>query len=72
MLTAEGVFAFIIEEINQQNSEFAKNLKSSFVLIIERRNINLLAFMQYLNFGRKYDAGATLVKIFHIFQIKTL
>ena len=56
MLTAEGV---IIEEINLQNSEFAKNSKNSLVQRInERRNVNLVALMQYLNFGRKY-AGAT-------------
>ncbi|GBM98895.1 hypothetical protein AVEN_5799-1 [Araneus ventricosus] len=27
LLTAEGVFAFIIGELNQQNSEFVKNMK---------------------------------------------
>ncbi|GBM49153.1 hypothetical protein AVEN_148078-1 [Araneus ventricosus] len=29
LLTAEGVFAFIIGELDKQNSEFAKNMKCS-------------------------------------------
>ncbi|GBN12317.1 hypothetical protein AVEN_202713-1 [Araneus ventricosus] len=31
LLTAEGEFAFIIGELNKQNSEFAKNRKCSLV-----------------------------------------
>ncbi|GBM73491.1 hypothetical protein AVEN_203549-1 [Araneus ventricosus] len=53
-LTAEGVCAFIFGELNQQNSEFAKNMKCSPVRrISERHNVSLVGLMQYLNFGRK-------------------
>ncbi|GBM43007.1 hypothetical protein AVEN_88608-1 [Araneus ventricosus] len=64
LLTAEGVFAFIIGELNQQNSEFAKNMKCSHVQkISERHNVSLVGLMQYLNFGRKYDAAAFTVDL---------
>ncbi|GFX29132.1 uncharacterized protein TNCV_3216671 [Trichonephila clavipes] len=59
LLTAEGVFSFVIGELNKQNSEFAKNMKYSLIQRInERRNVNLIGLMQYLNFGRKYEAAA--------------
>ncbi|GFV15889.1 BED-type domain-containing protein [Trichonephila clavipes] len=59
LLTAEGVFSFVIGELNEQNSEFAKNMKYSLIQRInERRNVNLIGLMQYLNFGRKYEAAA--------------
>ncbi|GFX45188.1 uncharacterized protein TNCV_3432361 [Trichonephila clavipes] len=59
LLTAEGVFSFVIGELNKQNSEFAKNMKYSLIQRInERRNVNLRGLMQYLNFGRKYEAAA--------------
>ncbi|GFT71633.1 BED-type domain-containing protein [Trichonephila clavipes] len=59
LLTAEGVFSFVIGELNGQNSEFAKNMKYSLIQRInERRNVNLIGLMQYLNFGRKYEAAA--------------
>ena len=71
LLTAEGVFSSIIQEINQQNLEFTKNLKSSLVQRInERRNVNLVALMQYLNFGRKYNAEATTDEDFSCFPSK--
>ncbi|GFX28101.1 uncharacterized protein TNCV_424281 [Trichonephila clavipes] len=35
LLTAEGVFSFVIGELNEQNSEFAKNMKYS---LIQRMN----------------------------------
>ncbi|GFW36146.1 uncharacterized protein TNCV_4930081 [Trichonephila clavipes] len=31
LLTAEGVFSFVIGELNEQNSEFAKNMKYSLI-----------------------------------------
>ncbi|GFS89091.1 uncharacterized protein TNCV_1258471 [Trichonephila clavipes] len=59
LLTAESVFFFVIGELNEQNSEFAKNMKYSLIQRInERRNVNLIGLMQYLNFGRKYEAAA--------------
>ncbi|GFX27899.1 uncharacterized protein TNCV_3083221 [Trichonephila clavipes] len=59
LLTAEGVFSFVIGELNEQNSEFAKNMKYSLIQRInDRRNVNLIGLMQYLNFGRKYEAAA--------------
>ncbi|GFT13645.1 BED-type domain-containing protein [Trichonephila clavipes] len=59
LLTAEGAFSFVIGELNEQNSEFAKNMKYSLIQRInERRNINLIGLMQYLNFWRKYEAAA--------------
>ncbi|GFT15875.1 uncharacterized protein TNCV_3314621 [Trichonephila clavipes] len=59
LLTAEGVFSFVIGELNEQNSEFVKNMKYSLIQRInERRNVNLIGLIQYLNFGRKYEAAA--------------
>ncbi|GFX19514.1 uncharacterized protein TNCV_2074231 [Trichonephila clavipes] len=59
LLTADGVFSFIIREFNEQNSEFAKNMKYTLIQRIdERRNVNLIGLMRYLNFGRKYEAAA--------------
>ncbi|GFS97607.1 uncharacterized protein TNCV_4488441 [Trichonephila clavipes] len=59
LLTAEGVFSFVIGELNEQNSEFVKNMKYSLIQRInERRNVNLIGLMQYLNFRRKYEAAA--------------
>ncbi|GFV02432.1 uncharacterized protein TNCV_1023601 [Trichonephila clavipes] len=64
LLTAEGVFSFVIGELNEQNSEFAKNMKYSLIQRInERRNVNLIGLTQYLNFGRKYKAAAVTVDI---------
>ncbi|GFV01744.1 uncharacterized protein TNCV_2704381 [Trichonephila clavipes] len=41
LLTAEGVFSFVIGELNEQDSEFAKNMKYSLIQTInERRNVN--------------------------------
>ncbi|GFV70965.1 uncharacterized protein TNCV_2355091 [Trichonephila clavipes] len=62
--TAEGVFSFVIGELNEQNSEFAKNMKYSLIQRInEKRNVHLIGLMQYLNFGRKYEAVAVTVDI---------
>ncbi|GBM98945.1 hypothetical protein AVEN_265690-1 [Araneus ventricosus] len=59
LLTAGDVFAFIFGELNQQNSEFVKNMKCALVQrISERQNASLVGLMQYLKFGRKYDAAA--------------
>ncbi|GFV98994.1 uncharacterized protein TNCV_3390571 [Trichonephila clavipes] len=59
LLIAESVFSFVIGELNEKNSEFAKNMKYSLIQRInERRNVNLVGLMQYLNFGRKYEAAA--------------
>ncbi|GFU67639.1 uncharacterized protein TNCV_1643881 [Trichonephila clavipes] len=62
--TTEGVFSFVIGELNEQNPEFAKNMKYSLIQRInERRNVNLIELMQYLNFVRKYEAAAVTVDI---------
>ncbi|GFV91600.1 uncharacterized protein TNCV_770661 [Trichonephila clavipes] len=59
LLTAESVFFFVIGEFNEQNSEFAKNMKYSLIQRInERRSFNLIGLREYLNFGRKYEAAA--------------
>ncbi|GBN02680.1 hypothetical protein AVEN_22156-1 [Araneus ventricosus] len=64
VLTAEGVFAFIIGQLNKQNPEFAKDMKYSLVQRIrERRNVSLVGLMHYLNFGRKYEAAAVTVDL---------
>ncbi|GBM74952.1 hypothetical protein AVEN_18680-1 [Araneus ventricosus] len=64
LVTAEGLFVFIIGELDQQNSEFPKNMKCSLVYrISERRNVSLVGLMQYLNFGRKYDTAAVIVDL---------
>ncbi|GFX82616.1 uncharacterized protein TNCV_1192911 [Trichonephila clavipes] len=64
LLTAEGVFSFVIGELKEQNSEFAKNMKYSLIQRTnEIRNVNLIGLMQYLNFGRKYEAAAVTVDI---------
>ncbi|GFV87178.1 uncharacterized protein TNCV_5113961 [Trichonephila clavipes] len=47
LLTAEGVFSFVIGELNEQSSEFAKNMKYSLIQRInEKRNVNLIGLMQ--------------------------
>ncbi|GBM36771.1 hypothetical protein AVEN_273808-1 [Araneus ventricosus] len=57
LLNAEGVFAFIIGDLNK-----SKNMKCSLVQrITERCSVSLVTLMQYLNFGRKYDAAAVTV-----------
>ncbi|GFY18677.1 uncharacterized protein TNCV_2399011 [Trichonephila clavipes] len=64
LLTAGGVFSFVMGELNEQNSEFEKNMKHSLSQRInERRNVNLIGLMQYLSFGRKYEAAAVTVDI---------
>ncbi|GFT76769.1 uncharacterized protein TNCV_2102531 [Trichonephila clavipes] len=64
LLTAEGVFSFVIGELNEQNSEFAKNMKYSLIQRInERHDVNLTGLMQYLHFGKKYEAAAVIVNI---------
>ncbi|GFX51543.1 uncharacterized protein TNCV_5012471 [Trichonephila clavipes] len=69
LLTAEGVFSFIIErfvieELNEQNSEFAKSMKYSLIeRINERHSVNLIGLMQYLRFEKKYEAAAATVDI---------
>ncbi|GBN99176.1 hypothetical protein AVEN_145142-1 [Araneus ventricosus] len=56
--------SLIIGMLNRQNSEFAKNMKCSLVQrISERRNVSFVGFMQYLNFGRKYDAAPVIVDL---------
>ncbi|GFV51664.1 hypothetical protein TNCV_1320201 [Trichonephila clavipes] len=40
--------------------------KGSSQRIDERRNINLIGLMQYLNFGRKYEAAAVSVDILQL------
>lgn len=60
LLSSEGVFAFIINELNQLNTPFSKKLGESFILRIkERRNEKLSALIQYLNSGKicKKQAG---------------
>ncbi|GFX84021.1 uncharacterized protein TNCV_4858291 [Trichonephila clavipes] len=39
--TAEGVFSSVIGELNQQNSEFAKNMKYSLIQRIDERRKTL-------------------------------
>ncbi|GFX06843.1 uncharacterized protein TNCV_1201581 [Trichonephila clavipes] len=61
LLIAEGVFSFVLGELNERNSEFAKNIKYSLIQrIYERCNVNLIGLMQYLDFGRKYEAAAVI------------
>ncbi|GBN57459.1 hypothetical protein AVEN_85664-1 [Araneus ventricosus] len=56
--------SLIIGKLNQQNSEFAQNMKCSLVQRISgRHNVSFVGFMQYLNFGRKYDAAAVIVDL---------
>ncbi|GFV18931.1 uncharacterized protein TNCV_4758161 [Trichonephila clavipes] len=67
LLTAEGVFSFVIGELNEQNSEFAKNMKYSLIQRInERRNVNLIGLMQYLNFGEKIRSRCSYWRYFAI------
>ncbi|GFU55399.1 uncharacterized protein TNCV_2549881 [Trichonephila clavipes] len=62
--TTESVISFAIGELNEQNLEFEKNMKYSLIQRInERRNINLIGLMQYLNFGRKCETAAVTVDI---------
>lgn len=58
LLSAEGVFTFIINELNElieQNSIFAKKMKESLInRINERRSTTLVGLLQYLNAGQRY------------------
>ncbi|GFU46038.1 uncharacterized protein TNCV_4692251 [Trichonephila clavipes] len=64
LLTAKGVFSFVVVELDEQSSEFVKNMKYSLIQRInERLNVSLIGLMQYLNFGRKYEAAAVIVDI---------
>ncbi|GFX11151.1 uncharacterized protein TNCV_4503631 [Trichonephila clavipes] len=64
LLTAEGVFTLVIEELNRQNSKFVKNMKYS---PIQRINgIHIIGMMQFLNFGRKYKTNAVTVDILRL------
>ncbi|GFT42079.1 uncharacterized protein TNCV_1668691 [Trichonephila clavipes] len=64
LLIAEGVFSFVIGELNEQNSEFVKNMKQSLSQRInERCNVTLIGLMQYLVFIRKYEAAVVTVDI---------
>ncbi|GFW28401.1 uncharacterized protein TNCV_4640661 [Trichonephila clavipes] len=64
LLIVEGVFSFVIGELNEIISEVAKNIKYSLIQRTnERRNVNLIGLMQYLNFARKYEATAVTVDI---------
>ena len=61
LLTADGVFYFIFSEINQLNPGFAKDVKLSLEKSLnERCNVRLIALMQYLNLGQKYDKTEVL------------
>ncbi|GBM18435.1 hypothetical protein AVEN_190078-1 [Araneus ventricosus] len=56
--------AFIIGELNQQNLEVTQNMKCYLVQRISKRsNVSLVGLMQYLNFGRKYEAVAVTVDL---------
>ncbi|GFW99337.1 uncharacterized protein TNCV_3981611 [Trichonephila clavipes] len=67
LLTAEGVISLIFGELIEQNSEFAKHMKYSVIQRInERCYVNLIGLMQYLNFGRKYEAAAVTVNIWQL------
>ncbi|GFT87716.1 uncharacterized protein TNCV_4000721 [Trichonephila clavipes] len=66
LVTAKGVFSFVIQELDEQNSQFAKNIKYSLIhtqRINESRIVNLIGIMPYLNFGRKYEEAAVTVDI---------
>ncbi|PRD36606.1 UNVERIFIED_CONTAM: hypothetical protein NCL1_08161 [Trichonephila clavipes] len=63
-LIVEGVFSFVIGELNEQNLEFSKINKYFLIQRInDRRNVNLVRLMQYLNVGRKYEAAAVIMDI---------
>ncbi|GFV06732.1 uncharacterized protein TNCV_1611451 [Trichonephila clavipes] len=62
LLPVEGVFSFVIGELNELNSELAKNMECSLIQRSnERRNVNVIGLMQCLNFERKYEAAAVTV-----------
>ncbi|GFW57741.1 uncharacterized protein TNCV_2926601 [Trichonephila clavipes] len=64
LLTAEGAFSSVIGELNEQNSELGKDMKNSVIQRInEKRNVNLIGLMQYLNFRRKYKSAAVTIDI---------
>ncbi|GFX97888.1 uncharacterized protein TNCV_4905391 [Trichonephila clavipes] len=67
LLNAEGVFSSVIAGLSEQNSEFVKNIKYSLIQRIhERRNVNLIVLIQYLNFGRKDKAVAVTIDILRL------
>ncbi|GBN70946.1 hypothetical protein AVEN_155798-1 [Araneus ventricosus] len=67
LCSRKRLFTFIIGELNQQNSEFAKNMICSLVQrISETPNVSLVGLMQYVNFARKYDAASITVDLSHL------
>ncbi|XP_023230454.1 uncharacterized protein LOC111641584 [Centruroides sculpturatus] len=60
LLSSEGIFSFIINELNQLNTPFSRRLKESFIRrIAERRNVKLTGLIQYLNSGKNYGKVST-------------
>ncbi|GFX04325.1 uncharacterized protein TNCV_3974731 [Trichonephila clavipes] len=67
LLTEERVLSFVIGELNEQNSEFVKNMKHSLTQRInERRDINLIGLVQHLNFGEKIRISCSYCQYFAI------
>ena len=53
LLSSEGIFSFLLKELDEQNSPFSVRLKSSlFKRINERRNKILVGLMKYLHCGK--------------------
>ncbi|GBL97053.1 hypothetical protein AVEN_254100-1 [Araneus ventricosus] len=65
LCSRKQLFTFIIGELNQQSSEFAKNMKCSLVQgISERCNVSLVGLMQY--------AAAVTVDLSHLLNKNSL
>ncbi|XP_045128679.1 uncharacterized protein LOC123516756 [Portunus trituberculatus] len=56
ILTAEGVFSFMLKELNEQQSSFSMKLQNSLNnRINERRSAVLVGLMKYLHCGKAYN-----------------
>ncbi|XP_063841155.1 uncharacterized protein LOC135089507 [Scylla paramamosain] len=57
ILSAEGVFSFMLKELNEQKSSFSMKLQNSlYSRINERRSAVLVGLMKYLHCGKAYNS----------------
>ena len=60
ILSAEGIFSFILNELSKQNTVFSKNVMSALcVRINQRRNTSIIGLLKYIRKGNKYSKLST-------------
>lgn len=60
LLSSEGIFQFVLNELDSQDTAISKMIRQCLIQRInERRNKNLVGFMKYLQSGKKYQKHCT-------------